>query len=81
MDRYVEHTFGELRVRIDKWSCVGYGDCMSVAPEVFEFDERGLCSFRAAAADIERDRLLTACAVCPSEALAVFNTAQEQLIP
>lgn len=68
-------------MRIDKWSCVGYGDCMSVAPEVFEFDERGLCSFREDAVSIDRDRLLTACAVCPTEALAAFDAAGERLVP
>ncbi len=71
MEQFVERSFGSLTVRIDRWACVGYGDCISVAPEVFVFDDHNLCSFREDPEQIERDRLVTACAVCPSGALAV----------
>ncbi|MGH7482657.1 MAG: ferredoxin, partial [Longimicrobiales bacterium] len=77
---YAERSFDELTVRIDRWTCVGYGDCMQVAPEVFEFDDRGLCSFRRDAPVIARDRLITACDVCPVDALAVFDSRGTRLV-
>jgi hypothetical protein len=32
---------------VDRLLCVGFGDCMDVAPDVFEFDDEGICAFRA----------------------------------
>lgn len=80
MDQYAERRFGELTVRIDRWGCVGYGDCMELAPDVFEFDERGLCSFRDGSAFVDRDRLIAACDVCPVDALAVFDANGTQRV-
>ncbi len=81
MDQFAERAIGELTVRIDRWACVGYTDCMSVAPEVFVLDERGLCSFQPEAPAIERERLITACDICPVGALSVSDTEGNRLVP
>ena len=47
MDPIVERRVGELTIRIDRTLCVGFGDCMAVAPDVFEFDEDGICAVDA----------------------------------
>lgn len=80
MEQYAERTFGGLTVRIDRWACVGYGDCMGVAPDIFEFDERGLCSFRADAGEIDRDRLILACDICPVDVLTLYDADGTQLV-
>ncbi|MGH7475818.1 MAG: ferredoxin [Longimicrobiales bacterium] len=80
MDQYVERRIGDLIVRIDRWGCVGFADCIAAAPDLFELDERGLCAFRAEAAEIDRERLIRACDVCPVDALAVYDDAGNQLV-
>lgn len=76
-----EQRFGDLTVRIDRLLCVGFGDCIEVAPEVFEFDDEGIVVFRDDAPEIERDRLITACDVCPVDALEVIDEDGETIVP
>ncbi|HEX7050452.1 MAG TPA: ferredoxin [Longimicrobiales bacterium] len=76
-----ERTIGELTIHIDRLLCVGFGDCIEVAPEVFEFDAEGIVTFRADAAVIERERLIRACDVCPVDALSAFDEDGDQLVP
>lgn len=63
---------GGLTVIIERDLCIGSGNCIQLAPEVFELDASGIVTFRAGAdaPDIERDRLVEACRVCPVDALA-----------
>ena len=68
-----ERRFDDLTVRIDRLLCVGFGDCIEQAPEVFEFDDEGIVRFRVNAPVIERDRLIVACDVCPVAALRVID--------
>lgn len=81
MQDFVEKQIGELRVRIDRLLCVGFGDCAAAAPELFEFDGDGICAFKADAPPIERDRLLRVCDVCPVDALVVIDENGAQLVP
>lgn len=68
-------------VRIDRLLCVGFGDCIEVAPDVFEFDDEGVAAFREQRAEIERGRLVAACDSCPVDALSVHDEAGRQLAP
>lgn len=77
----VERTITGLTIRIDRLLCIASSNCMKLAPEVFEFDEENVCSFKKDAPDIERDRLIDACDVCPVDALAVFDAEGRQLVP
>ncbi len=81
MDAVVERTVGDLTVRIDRLLCVGFGDCIDVAPDLFEFDDEGIVVFREPAPAIDRERLLEACDVCPVDALSVHDPAGQQLVP
>lgn len=81
MDPEVERTVGGLTVRIDRLLCVGFGDCIEVAPDLFEFDDEGIVVFRDPIPAIDRDRLLDACDSCPVDALAVHDGGGEQLVP
>jgi len=75
-----DRTIGELRVRIDRTLCVGFGDCITEAPEAFVLDESGTAVF-VKPEDIERERLLRACDACPVDAITVWNAAGTQIVP
>ncbi|MGH7431095.1 MAG: ferredoxin [Candidatus Methylomirabilales bacterium] len=66
---------------MDRALCISTSNCMKVAPEVFEFDAETICSFKAAPPDIERERLIDACDVCPVDALIVIDEGGKQLVP
>lgn len=65
-----ERTINGLTVRIDRTTCIGSGSCTKVAPEVFELDSGLIVDFTADPPDIDRDRLVEACSVCPVDALS-----------
>jgi ferredoxin len=69
---FVERRLGDLVVRIDRLLCVGFGDCITEAPEVFELDGEGVAGFGADPDGVERERLIRACAACPVDALSVI---------
>jgi len=75
-----ERTVGELRVRIDRTLCVGFGDCITEAPEAFVLDASGTAVFVNPGA-VERARLLRACDACPVDAITVWNATGAQIVP
>lgn len=81
MDAVVERTVAGLTVHIDRLLCVGFGDCIDIAPDLFEFDDEGIVVFMEPSPEVDRDRLITACDVCPVDALSVHTAAGEQLVP
>ena len=80
MSAVVERTVGDLTVRVDRTLCVGFGDCVQEAPEAFRLDEEDVVVFEAPE-QVERERLLRACEVCPVDALSVFDAGGNQLVP
>ena len=80
MSDFDERVVGELRVRIDRTLCVGFGDCITEAPEAFVLDESGIAVFVLPGA-VERERLLRACDACPVDAITVWNGDGNQLVP
>jgi ferredoxin len=75
-----ERVVGGLRVRIDRTLCVGFGDCVKASPAAFVLDEENIVVF-AAPESVTREELLRACASCPVDALTVWDTGGEQLVP
>jgi ferredoxin len=69
-----------LRFRIDRSLCVGFGDCVTEAPEAFALDEEGIAVFVAPHV-VERERLLRACELCPVDAITVWDAAGNQIVP
>jgi len=69
-----------LRVRIDRALCVGFGDCMTEAPEGFRLDDAGVAVF-VNPDGVERERLLRACDACPVDAITVLDGEGKQLVP
>lgn len=84
MEDFRERSISGVTVRIDRSLCIGSGNCVNLAPEVFELDEQNLVAFNegeGGPADIERDRLEEACFLCPVDALLVFDEDGEQVVP
>jgi ferredoxin len=77
---FEERTVGDLRIRIDRTLCVGFGDCITDAPEAFVLDESGVAVF-VKPEDVDRERLLRACDVCPVDAITVWDAQGGQLVP
>lgn len=69
-----------LTLRIDGSRCAGYMACRSIAPEAFEMGPGGIITFRDPT-QVERERLLEACAACPAQALSVLDEHGELLVP
>ena len=80
MSDFEERSGGELRVRIDRTLCVGFGDCITEAPEAFVLDESGVAVF-AKPESVDRERLLRACDCCPVDAITVWNADGTQIVP
>jgi ferredoxin len=77
-----ERDVGDLRVRIDRTLCVGFGDCIDDAAAVFELDDDGVVRFRADAPDdVAEAALFAACGACPVDALSAFDDTGRQLAP
>ena len=81
MEDFVEQNISNLKIKIDRTMCIATGNCIKVAPEVFELDDERICSFNAGFTEMESDRLLEACSVCPVDALIAMNKEGGQVVP
>jgi ferredoxin len=78
---FVERKIRNLTVRIDRALCISTANCMKVAPGAFEFDDETICAFKESPPEIEQERLIDACTVCPVDALIVIDEHGKQLVP
>ncbi|HIF37721.1 MAG TPA: ferredoxin [Gemmatimonadetes bacterium] len=78
-----EQVVGGLTVRIDRDLCVGFGDCIDLAEDIFEFDENDIAVFKVktASEEIDQEALLEACRSCPVDAIVVLDGEGEQVAP
>lgn len=58
----------DLRIEIDTDLCVGFGDCVDVAPDAFRLDDGGI-AFLTEPESVDRETLLDACRSCPVDAI------------
>lgn len=72
-----ERTIAGVTVRIDRLLCVGFGDCIDVAPGVFGLDDEGIAVFEEGAAAATRELLVAACESCPVDALSLVDGDEE----
>ena len=75
-----ERQISGYTIRIDRTLCIGSGNCVNLAPEIFEIDEENLVTFQDETPDIDQMRLTDACMVCPVDALTVEQDG-EQIVP
>jgi ferredoxin len=78
---FLERRIGDLIVRIDRHLCVGFGDCIEPAPELFELDDDGIIRFQPVASGATEAQLRAACDACPVDALALLDDAGVQVAP
>lgn len=79
-DEFRAREISGLTIEIDRTMCIGSGNCVNLAPEIFELDEENLVTFTDDTPDIDQDRLIEACSLCPVDALSV-NEDGEQIVP
>jgi ferredoxin len=77
---FTERQVGGLKVRIDRALCVGFGECVTEAPEAFGLDGEDIAVF-IKPEQADRERLLKACDACPVDALTVWDETGRQLVP
>jgi ferredoxin len=75
-----ERTAQGLRLCIDRSLCVGFGDCIDLAPEAFQLDEENIVIFLDPER-VDRERLVRACDACPVDAITVWDERGDQLVP
>jgi ferredoxin len=76
-----ERRVGDLRIRIDRNLCVGFGDCIEAAEAAFELDDEGIAVFRESIDEVDRATLMNACDECPVDAISVLDSDGTQLLP
>jgi len=72
VDPLVEREVHGVRVVIDRDLCVGFGDCVTEAPDAFDLDDEGIAVFTTPQ-ESSKTCLLDACASCPVDAITVFE--------
>lgn len=61
-----------MNISSDRTRCVGSGNCVLTAPEIFDQDDSGLVAIRAASPPAElRKAARAAAAHCPAAALTI----------
>jgi len=76
-----ERTISGVSVKIDRTLCIGSGNCTNLAPEIFKIDDANLVDFQDETPDIDQERLVESCSICPVDALIVENEDGEQIVP
>jgi ferredoxin len=69
-----------MRLCIDRSLCVGFGDCVDIAPEAFQLDDESIVIL-VDPDRVDRARLLKACDACPVDAITVWDEDGRQLVP
>lgn len=81
MPPILERKTAGLTVRIDRNTCMANGSCVKIAPELFHIDDESICAFVEPASEIERERLIEACRLCPVDALMVLDAEGRSIVP
>ncbi len=72
---------GGLTIRIERDLCVGFGDCVSEAPDAFQLDDDDQAVFADDPSRVDREKLIKACDLCPVDALTAWDEEGRQLVP
>jgi ferredoxin len=81
MNDQVFRKIAGLTVHIDRTLCIGSGNCVKVAPDLFDLDDETVCVFTPTAESVPRTKVVDACEVCPVQALTVTDETGRQLVP
>ncbi len=75
-----ERKVGGLTLRMDRTSCAAFKDCLGIAPEAFSLGEDDIVTFLEPE-QVDRERLIDACTVCPANALIILDEEGKQIVP
>lgn len=82
MEQFEKRRIDEVTVLIDRLICVGFEDCIALAPEVLELDGDGVAAFRdPLPTSVDPIQVLEAARACPVDAIVVLDGEGEQLHP
>lgn len=79
MSEIREKKLGNVTLRILRDQCIGTVACRNVAPEVLELDDQQVIDFVDDPQDPGQAQLAEACAVCPVDALELYDDTGAQL--
>ena len=69
-----------MKVRVERELCIGAGNCVALAPTVFEFDEENKATVLDPSS-VDDDTLLEAAESCPENAIIVEDDEGHLLYP
>ena len=69
-----------MKVRVDRGLCIGVGNCVAVAPTVFELDNENRAVVLKPGS-VDDDTLMEAAESCPYNAIIVEDDDGNQLYP
>ncbi len=69
-----------MKIKVDGDLCIGIGNCVALAPTVFEFDEENKAVVLAPSS-VDDGTLLEAAESCPMDAIQVEDDEGMQLHP
>ena len=81
MPEVEQREISELQITIERATCIGSANCTEVAPEVFVLGYDGIVTFVEDVKDIDQNRLIEACRVCPVDALIVETGDGRRIAP
>jgi ferredoxin len=69
-----------MKARVDRDLCIGAAMCVSIAPEVFELDNKGLSHVVNPGAGSD-EQLREAAETCPAQAIVLEDEEGNQIYP
>lgn len=69
-----------IKIRVDRELCIGLGNCVAVAPSVFQLDKEN----KAIVLDpgsVDDEKLMLAASSCPENAIILEDEKGHQLYP
>lgn len=71
-----------MRVRVDPDLCTGVQNCVAIAPDYFEMDNKGLAhAIKNPVTEEDEDLLFEAAESCPVDAVILEDDQGEQIYP
>ena len=69
-----------MKVRVDRSLCVGIGNCVAVAPTVFQLDKENKATVQDISS-VNEDKIMSAAESCPVNAIIIEDDQGNQIYP
>ncbi len=69
-----------MKIKVDRELCIGVGNCIAIAPTVFELDDENKAVVLAPGS-VDEKTLMEAAESCPANAIIVEDDKGNQLYP